>query len=283
MNIPNEYYQIAIKAAIEAGKAVMDVYSGSFGARQKTDGSPITLADERANDIIMQALERTGIPAISEESPKEEYEKRRSHEYLWIIDPVDGTREFVDRNGEFTINIALIFKQKPLFGIVSAPALDTFYIGWKDTGAYKCDHLNDFITACPNPDMESIHTYFQPIGTKSNIENPALAVSRSHLTPGTRNMIDTLFSKTINILSKGSSLKFCLLAEGAAQYYVRADSINEWDTAAGHALLIAAGGIILSWPHGRQLLYNKENLVHPGFIAMAGAAESDQIRGKFPS
>ncbi len=264
-------YLQAIKAALEAGIAVMDVYAGDFDTDYKKDGSPITLADRHANDIICSALEKTGIMVISEESPKEDFRVRKNQKLVWMVDPVDGTKEFTSRNGEFTINIALIENQQPVFGIVTAPAINQGYIGWIGKGAFQIPSLEEMLKRLPSLELKDIFEVALPVRTRADEQNPAFAISRSHLTEKTKKLISKLSGaqSDIETISKGSSLKFCLLAEGTAQYYAREDFINEWDTAAGHALLLAAGGALITIPDGQPMLYNKENLVNPGFVAFA--------------
>ncbi len=264
-------YLTAIKAALKAGKAVMEVYAEDFDTELKKDGSPITMADRKANDIICNALEKTGIMIISEESPKEEFGIRSKEELVWMVDPVDGTKEFANRNGEFTINIALIENQEPVFGVVTAPAIDQGYFGWVGKGAFKTETLSEWQQKSSSLQFEELFDAAIPIRTRMDKQEPAFAISRSHMTPGTKELISKLNhgKPDLKTIRKGSSLKFCLLAEGIVQYYAREDIINEWDTAAGHALLRAAGGALITIPEGEKMLYNTENLKTPGFVAFA--------------
>lgn len=266
-----DIYLEAIKSALEAGKAVMEVYSEDFDTEFKQDGSPITMADRKANDIICNALKKTGIMIISEESPKEDFRVRSKEKLVWMVDPVDGTKEFTSRNGEFTVNIALIENQQPVFGVVTAPAINQGYFGWIGKGAFKTDSLSDLLENIESLQLKDILDVAFPIKPRVDEQQPAFAISRSHLTEGTKQLITKLSVGNSNIktISKGSSLKFCLLAEGVVQYYAREDLINEWDTAAGHALLLAAGGALITIPDGKAMLYNKESLKTPGFVAFA--------------
>lgn len=284
MQLSDSEYFIAIKAAIEASKAVMDVYHTDFGVELKNDGSPITLADQRANDIICTALNKTGFYVISEEKPNDSYPKRKNDSYVWLVDPVDGTKEFTHRNGEFTVNIALIYNQEPVFGIVIAPAINQGWIGWLHKGAFKIHQLDTLIDKLPQLTMEDVKNYSSPIQPLTGNAKPTIALSLSHLTQNTMSMLQTLFGddSNYNKIRKGSSLKFCLVAEGLADFYIRADEINEWDTAAGHAVLLSAGGSLLTWPNRKKLSYNKENLINQGFIAISATADSKGLNGKFP-
>jgi 3'(2'), 5'-bisphosphate nucleotidase len=258
-------------SAVEATRVVMDIYNTDFDIVTKSDGTPITLADTSANETITKALRATGIGFISEETPVESFEIRKTYDYIWLVDPIDGTREFTHRNGEFTVNIALIYKGEPIFGIVTAPALGVAWMGLKGEGAWRADNLQAMYHLAPLTQWEEIMGYFKPMGVKDSFEKPVIAASRSHLTQNTLDMIKCIFGEKQNytMLSKGSSIKFCMVAEGSANYYVRADAINEWDTAAGHAVLLAAGGTLLTWPELKVQLYNKEDLINDGFIACA--------------
>ncbi len=275
---------IAIKAAIEAGKAVMEVYNTNFNIQTKADGSPITLADQRANQIICDALGQTGIGIISEESANEEYPKRKDKTLMWLVDPVDGTKEFTHRNGEFSINIALIENQQPVFGIVTAPALNQGWFGWLNKGAWKIEALDQFERMLPSANLTDIMQYSTEISSAAPPETPVLAVSRSHLTENTIAMMHQIFGEENNydMQRKGSSLKFCMIAEGKAHFYLRADSINEWDTAAGHAVLLAAGGGVMTWPGAKELRYNKEKLIIEGFVAFPKSTDLNWFKGKLP-
>jgi len=285
MAFKDQYYLTAIKAALKAGKAVMEVYAEHFETELKADGSPITLADKRSNDIICSALATTGISIVSEESPHDDYSRRQHMDFIWLVDPVDGTKEFVSRNGEFTVNIALIEQQQPVFGIVTAPALNEGWIAWVGKGAFKTVNLQELAAICDNMSLHEILDHFEVVSLhKPSAEKPVLAVSRSHLTANTEKMIMTILGESHNYttLATGSSLKFCLLAEGKAHYYMRADAINEWDIAAGHAVLLAAGGAIFAWPGGTPLQYNSPRILNPGFVAFANPQEEDLLRSKLP-
>jgi 3'(2'), 5'-bisphosphate nucleotidase len=284
MNIENTHYLTAINAALEAGKAVMTIYASDFVTELKNDGSPITKADKLANEIICDALKTSGYPIISEESPKDSFNYRKEKDFVWLVDPVDGTREFTKRNNEFTVNIALVHNGLPVFGIVTAPALNQAWVGWSWQGAWKIESLNSIENLAPFTGIHSFLAHCKPIKTRKRPSRPIVALSLSHLSQNTIAMMKYLLGSTedYEILQKGSSLKFCMVAEGSADFYLRADSINEWDTAAGQAVLEAAGGKIITWPDGNILRYNSDYLINPGFIVYGDPLFSDVLKAKLP-
>ncbi|OGQ07580.1 MAG: 3'(2'),5'-bisphosphate nucleotidase [Deltaproteobacteria bacterium RBG_19FT_COMBO_58_16] len=237
--------------AHEAGKAILDVYSGEdFGTTYKEEGSPLTLADKAANDIIVSTLKKLtpDIPVLSEESKAAPYGERRSWGRLWIVDPLDGTKEFIKRNGEFTVNIALVEGGVPVLGVVYAPALKVTYYGVKGLGAFR---RKDGIL---NRIFVSSYSTGGPL---------RVVASRSHR--GAE--LDKFLEKVgdYEILSMGSSLKFCLVAEGSAHIYPRLGPTMEWDTAAAQCVVEAAGGQVTSLD-GEPLRYNREELLNPFFM-----------------
>ncbi|TVQ93999.1 MAG: 3'(2'),5'-bisphosphate nucleotidase CysQ [Bacteroidetes bacterium] len=268
IKINNISFQIALKAALEAGNQILGYYRKDFEIVTKSDGSPVTEADKNANQVICNLLAATGIPIISEESPIPMYSERKAWKKFWLIDPLDGTREFVNKNDEFTVNIALIDNRKPVFGVVTAPALNFGYVGIYGYGAFKISDLKSFIVADKSDFADSLKRMERMNVGKSDVRN-ILIMSRTHYNEENERVIEKLFvnANKPDIIHAGSSLKFGLLSEGLTKYYVRSDGINEWDTAAGHALLLAAGGDMFSWPEGKDLLYNNKNLKNPGFVA----------------
>jgi 3'(2'), 5'-bisphosphate nucleotidase len=234
-----------------AGEAIMTVYDGEFAVERKDDNSPLTLADLESQRIILQGLAQVtpGIPVLSEESAQAPWCERRSWSRLWLVDPLDGTREFVKRNGEFTVNLALIVDHEPVLGFIGVPAQRVSYWGAKDIGAFV--HR-------PGSQPEAIR-----------ISDPAtplrVAGSRSHTAPQTARYLEKLGSYVLQ--SVGSSLKFCLIAEGKADLYPRFGPTSEWDTAAGQAVLEAAGGHVTRLD-GHRLRYNcRESLINGDFLA----------------
>lgn len=231
----------------------MQVYGAEFSVQHKLDESPLTLADLESQRIIIEGLGRLtpDIPILSEESAQAPWTQRRGWRELWVVDPLDGTREFVKRNGEFTINIALIVEHEPLLGIVAAPARQLLYWGAAGTGAYR--RAGD-----APPSKIQVATPRRPL---------RVVGSRSHASARTQAYLATLGGHVTE--GVGSSLKFCMVAEGAAELYARFGPTSEWDTAAGQALLEAAGGHVTRLD-GHRLRYNcRESLVNGDFLAFS--------------
>lgn len=237
--------------ALEAGKAVLEIYEGDFSTEQKDDASPITVADTTAHAILSRRLQERypQIPILSEEGEPVGFETRRHWRQYWLIDPLDGTKEFIHRNGEFTINIALIEEGHPIMGVVYVPVLDLLYIGDRNVGCRR--------------EFRGTKTMLQ-LGVSR--ENAKLRVvhSRSHVSDALKAFLERLPAHSA--ISRGSSLKFCAIAAGEADLYPRLGPTWEWDTAAGQAVLEAAGGIVVDM-NGNPLRYNKEDLRNPGFVA----------------
>lgn len=259
-----EYIEIAIEAAIAAGKEIMRVYlEEDFQVEMKSDESPLTIADKRANDIINSYLGPTGIPLISEENEELSYEERKQWKECWIVDPLDGTKEFIKRNGEFTVNIALVTEGRPVLGVIYAPALDTLYFGIvSEKKAFKV------IEAAETGDFNNIKKSSIEIQPQTDSKCSKIVGSRSHMNQETLDFIEELkkTKQEVQVVSKGSSLKFCLLAEGEAHYYPRFGPTMEWDTAAGQAICEAVGFSCKFSDSGKILNYNRENLRNDNFI-----------------
>lgn len=254
--------------AVAAGIDIMDVYSGDMEVEHKDDDSPLTIADKRAHQIIAAGLEKldADIPVLSEEGNIASYEERKNWKKFWLVDPLDGTKEFIKKNGEFTVNIALIEDSFPVLGIIYAPALDTLYIGAGEKGAVKIAQASNrgFASFDEMWSMGEIISALSP-------EGPAEVVaSRSHMNEETEAFINELKEThdPVNVVSAGSSLKFCLVAEGQAHFYPRYAPTMEWDTAAGQAVVEAAGGSVLDDSKNR-FAYNKENLKNGWFLVKA--------------
>jgi len=258
-------YSIAIRAALEAGRDILEVYGKEdFGVEYKEDQSPLTIADQRAHQIIVEHLAETGIPVLSEEGQQIPYAERSTWKRFWLVDPLDGTKEFIKRNDEFTVNIALVVEQKSMFGVVYAPVLSELFVGIPGRGAYRCrqekhykqplDYLLQFSDRLP---LEEAHP-----------ELFRVVASRSHYNEETKNYVEALDSqgKEISLVSKGSSLKLCMVASGQADIYPRLGPTMEWDTAAAHAVVKAAGKNVYRTDTGEELSYNKENLLNPYFV-----------------
>lgn len=260
--VPNEWKSVAIQAAIDAGAVIMRIYNNEFAVEYKADESPLTLADQEADDLIQERLKTTGVPVLSEEGAKEEYANRKDWTRCWIVDPLDGTKEFVKRNGEFTVNIALAENGVPVFGVVYAPALGWLYMGEKGNGAHRTHIADPFHPMRGNRTVEHLPAQEFPAVT-------TIVGSRSHASPETEAFIESIRKEKgeVDFAASGSSLKFCLVAEGRAHVYPRFAPTMEWDTAAGQAVLEAAGGEVIRHDTNEPLRYNKENLLNPWFIA----------------
>jgi len=250
-----------IKAALEAGKAILEVYDTDFLVEFKQDDSPLTLADKKAHAIISGYIATTGLPVLSEEGKTIPYETRRKWERFWMVDPLDGTKEFIKKNGEFTVNIALIEKGKPVMGVVYAPVLDLLYVGTGDRGSFRIEQAS-------RKELANEWTGNNQLPLISRKDYFGVVASRSHLNPETEAFIATLAKQHRNVktLSVGSSLKLCMVAEGKADIYPRFAPTMEWDTAAGDAVVRSAGGKVLQAKSEQPLQYNKENLLNPWFI-----------------
>jgi 3'(2'), 5'-bisphosphate nucleotidase len=260
--------QTAISASIEAGKAIMKIYDTDFDIAYKEDSSPLTEADQASHEVISTYLQQTLIPILSEEGKHLPFEKRKRWEKFWLVDPLDGTKEFIKRNGEFTVNIALIENGISVAGIIYVPVAEVLYVGVRNLGAFKLNGAKDFRGTIEDLKKKAIN--LPEIKTKTEFR---VVASRSHLSKETESFINRLNKTHENIqtVSKGSSLKLCLIAEGAADIYPRFAPTMEWDTAAGHAIVKAAGGkVVLADDEKTEVTYNKENLLNPWFIAEKG-------------
>ncbi len=257
----------AINAAVRAGKLILDVYnSNEFQVNLKSDKTPLTLADRQAHTEILNSLTKTRIPTLSEEGRDILFEERKSWEYFWLVDPLDGTKEFIKRNGEFTVNIALIVNGFPIMGVVYVPVLKDLYFALKGDGSFKIGSIE--------ATLESDHRYDLLIKSASKLpisldrEKFTVLSSRSHMNAETEEYIASLKKKHGEITHKyqGSSLKLCMIAEGTADIYARFTPTMEWDTAAGQAIVEGAGCQILAADTKHRISYNKEDLHNPWFI-----------------
>lgn len=250
MNTSHLLHQ-AIRASALACKEILRVYnSGNFQAELKGDNSPLTIADKKAHQIISSILEATDLPVLSEEGKMTTYDERKDWEYFWMVDPLDGTKEFLKRNGEFTVNIALIHDTRPILGVVAVPVTGDIYYAGDNSAFLKRNGVDKKLLRRGCIDLK----------------RPGLRVvaSRSHMNYETKQFIETL--QAPSLVSSGSSLKFMLLAEGSADIYPRYAPTMEWDTAAAHAIVNAVGLKVLQKGKPEELTYNKENLVNPEFL-----------------
>jgi 3'(2'), 5'-bisphosphate nucleotidase len=266
----NRWLPVVIEAALAAGKETLSVYGTDFAVSHKADRSPLTLADERSHAIIHGYLAPSDIPVLSEEGRRIPYDERSRWPLLWIVDPLDGTKEFVNRNGEFTVNIALVDAGLPCLGVVFAPVPDQLYFAAQNLGAFRLDRAASHLAAAPQP-LADILAAAQPLPLDHPPGALAVVASRSHLNTETAHYIDTLRQShpELGTVSRGSSLKLCLVAEGSAHVYPRFAPTMEWDTAAGHALVRMSGGRVLVAETRIELGYNRQDLLNPAFIALA--------------
>ena len=251
--------QDIIKIAKDTSTAIMKIYNQDFDVEYKTDSSPLTIADKKANEIIANALNRLpvnsflqqNIPLLSEEGRDVPYDERKNWEYFWLIDPLDGTKEFVKKNGEFTVNIALIYKETPVLGVVYSPVLNVCYWAKRNEGAFK--------------DGKKL-----PLKTKKQQDVYKIVASRSHMSNETKEFIESIDTdKEKVIISIGSSLKICLVAEGEANIYPRLAPTMEWDTAAAHAIVNESDALFNKYIEKgtcQQHVYNKKNLLNDWFV-----------------
>lgn len=259
----NELLALAIEASVAAGADIMQIYTDpaqDFGIERKADNSPLTLADKAAHRRIMTFLDKTDIPVLSEEGAHAPYASRAGWERFWLVDPLDGTKEFIKKNGEFTVNIALIERGTPILGVVYLPAKDILYYGGMEKGAFRRkDGVEERL----------------PLASAKH-EDFVIVASRSHLSPETQAYIDDAEKKydKVRTASSGSSIKICMVAEGTADAYPRFAPTMEWDTGAGDAVARAAGFQVLQagtydnlpYEQDAPLRYNKEDLHNPWFL-----------------
>ncbi|MDD2548937.1 MAG: 3'(2'),5'-bisphosphate nucleotidase CysQ [Bacteroidales bacterium] len=259
---------LAIQTAVSAGKLIIGVYnSDDFQVNLKSDSTPLTLADRLANEEIVNHLRKSRIPVLSEEGRDILYEERKGWEYFWLVDPLDGTKEFIKRNGEFTVNIALVHQGYPIMGVIFIPVLNQLYFSLKDMGAFK---LNDITSAIANTlDIDALVKKSVRMPSSDTPNQPyTIVASRSHISDETKNYIEKVSQEkgSVKILNKGSSLKICMVAEGKAHVYPRLGTTTEWDTAAGQAIAEESGCLVHSLVDGNRLIYNKEDIENPWFI-----------------
>lgn len=248
--------QIALEAAVKAGENIMEVYNSteSINYEKKADDSPLTIADKKSHNTIIDFLKDTEIDIISEESKSIEYQERKNWEEYWLIDPLDGTKEFIKKNGEFTVNIALIKNNKPHLGVVYCPVKKVLYWNDNDKKVFKRE-------------KEETREIKKRKPINENEEELRVVVSRSHMSEETSEYVNKLTRP--ELISCGSSLKFLYIADNKADIYPRFGPTMEWDTAAAHSILNALEINVINLESGRELSYNKENLLNPYFIIKA--------------
>ena len=259
----NQLLHTAIIAALQAGKSILEIYhSGEFDIEMKGDNSPLTRADTASHNVIMSYLEATGIPVLSEEGRDITYQERKDWKQLWIVDPIDGTKEFIKRNGEFTVNIALIENNRPLMGVIFVPETGELFFSSKEMGAFKVKvHLEDY-------DLEALLEKADTLPLQREDKTFTIVASRSHMSLETKEYVQQMrdINGEVNLISKGSSLKLCMVAEGTANCYPRFAPTMEWDTAAGQAICEHAGVKVIDWDTKKNMLYNREELLNNWFL-----------------
>ena len=254
--------KLAIEASIKAGKKILEIYtSDDFNLDYKDDNSPLTLADIASNEIIENILRTSNIPILSEEGNILDYQQRKDFKHLWIVDPLDGTKEFIKKNDEFTVNIALVENQKPILGVIYAPALKVLYFSEEKFGSYKLELKTSILSS-----LDYSRAIKLPVSINKN--SYGVVTSRSHLDEETLSYIENLKNIRSNVKSIpiGSSLKFCLLAEGTADCYPRFSPCMEWDTAAGQIICKEAGFELIDQTTNTEMLYNREDLLNNSFV-----------------
>lgn len=260
----------AIGAALTAGEKILEIYNTDFAVEIKSDDTPVTYADKAASQSIINDLRHTGVPVLSEEGEHFQYSQRKDWRALWIVDPLDGTKEFVKRNGEFTVNIALVEDHKPVIGVIYSPVFKHLYFASKGAGSYKVNahHVISVLNNSPVPNLEPLLTGATRIPLGGPPEAYTIVASRSHLSKEVSERIAKakLVHNTVNIINTGSSVKFCWVAEGLANEYPRYGTTMEWDTAAGQCIVEEAGGSVIDQETKLPLIYNRENLKNNSFI-----------------
>ncbi len=266
MQITNELIKIALSASIEAGKAILKIYNTEFSFEKKSDDSPITIADKESHNIIKKKLLPANLPVLSEEGLEIPFQKRKNWKQFWLIDPLDGTKEFIKRNDEFTVNIALIEDNFPVGGLIFVPVLNLLYFAFEGIGSFKLENADKIIS--PDINISNLIKKSKKLPLKTNRKTFTVVASRSHLTKETEEFIERLKDehKKIELVSRGSSLKLCMVAEGSADIYPRFAPTMEWDTAAGQAIVEIAGGKVLNKNQKDRIKYNKKDLLNPWFI-----------------
>lgn len=254
--------ETAIKASIEAGEAILEIYNGDdFNIELKNDDSPLTKADLKSNERIEAHLIGTGVKILSEEGAKIDFEERKDWQQLWIVDPLDGTKEFIKRNGEFTVNIALVENNSPTMGVIYVPVTETLYFSDINLGAYKIENPK-------NNNLDDLIKDSTELGSQDYPETYTLVASRSHMSDETLAFVEEKKQEhgDVTTVSMGSSLKICLVAENKAHAYPRYAPTMEWDTAAGHAIVKGAGKELYDYETKQPMLYNRKELRNNWFL-----------------
>lgn len=271
MKAVSNYLPLAIYSALDAGREIMRIYNQpmeTWNVTAKSDSSPLTAADRAAHQVIANALNDTPFPLLSEEGRSIDYEERSTWETFWMVDPLDGTKEFLKRNGEFTVNIALVENCMPVLGVIYVPVQRRLYYGVVGEGAFCVEDVDS------DTPMQLLYTAAQPLPLCAGNDHFVVVASRSHLSAETEAFINSLRADhpDLQLRNAGSSLKICLVAEGTANIYPRQAPTMEWDTCAGDAIARAAGCKVLHFETREPLIYNKPDLHNPHFIVCKSEA-----------
>lgn len=275
MKKDKELLIISILASIAAGDKILEVYQTDFSVTEKSDKTPLTVADQKSHTTIMSFLEKTAIPVLSEEGRDIPYEERSKWERLWIVDPLDGTKEFIKRNGEFTVNIALVEKGMPILGVIFIPVTQVLYFSLKGEGCWRLSDTDMMLHLKKHGNekvddslLEKIRNLSKKLSYEKTTDTFFTVVgSRSHPSPDLETFVREKEKEYehVQMVSAGSSLKFCLVAEQKADIYPRFGPTMEWDTAAGQAIAEGAGAGVFRMDDGLPLAYNKPDLLNPFF------------------
>jgi 3'(2'), 5'-bisphosphate nucleotidase len=266
-----ELLLLAVKTSFKAGEAILLVYYSDFKVQYKSDKSPVTLADQHANAVIEKLLAPSGIPALTEEGDEFSFEERQKHELIWIVDPLDGTKEFVKRNGEFTVNIALAEKGKPVIGVIFCPVSRDLYYAAEGIGSFRMDKhkVIGLLNGHANFDLNFLIEESSRLPLGRERKKYTVVASRSHLSSDLFHYLESVKREKgeLELINTGSSIKMCLVAEGSADEYPRFGDTMEWDTCAGQCIVEQAGGSLVEWETGKPVRYNREQLKNKSFIA----------------
>ncbi|MBA2613225.1 MAG: 3'(2'),5'-bisphosphate nucleotidase CysQ [Bacteroidetes bacterium] len=267
----NSLLKLAITAALKAGQEILKIYETDFFVETKSDNTPVTLADKGASNSIIKNLTQTNIPIISEEEDTLDFEIRKKWTRVWLVDPLDGTKEFVKRNGEFTVNIALIENKQPVIGVIYLPVQKELYFACINYGSFKITQAAILEVANSGQDkaIENLFTSAVKLPTQKLPKKYTIVASRSHLSRELNqhiNKLENIYGE-VDVTNVGSSIKQCWVAEGKAHEYLRLGTTMEWDTAAGQCILEQAGGQIIDLETQKPMRYNKEDMRNNFFIA----------------
>ena len=269
MNYEN-LLKLAVKAALRAGEEILRVYETDFHVETKSDNTPVTIADKISGRCITSILTETGIPIISEEESVPEYSVRKNWKSLWMVDPLDGTKEYVKRNGEFAVNIALVQDEEPVIGVIYAPVFKDIYFGARGMGSYKITQ-NDVIMELTKKNLpDNLFEFARRLPLQKPPKKYTVVASRSHLSTEINSRIGKFENMygSVDLINIGSSIKQCWVAEGKAHEYPRFGKTMEWDTAAGQCILEESGNSLIDLHTDKPMRYNKEQMLNNYFVAL---------------